>query len=111
MSSGDRRHPEAVVVLWYAMRAMENYRRQHGHYAAQWHLLDIELAMPYWYKGDTGLRPEPASGASWRPKGCKSVYIIRHATETAVLIQSVNANGVVEYEIEQGMTDPREVTR
>jgi hypothetical protein len=93
------------------MKAMENYRRQHGRYAEQWHLLDIEFAMPSWHKGDTGLRPEPASGASWRPKGCESIYIIRSATETTVLIQSVNPDGVVEYEIEQGMTDPRKITR
>jgi len=109
MSYDDRGRPEAELVLWAAMLRMEAYRAQHGRYADQWPLLDIEFALPNWHKGDTGLRPPADAGAVWRPKGCESTYVIRSATVNTVLIQSVNAQGEVDYEIEQGMEDPRKV--
>lgn len=101
--------PEQNVVLWVAITAQEAYRARHGKYADQWHLLDIKCAMPNFHPDDPNVRPKTADGARWRPRGCKSTYVIATATASSVLIQAVNDSGEVEYIIEQAMTEARKL--
>jgi len=106
----DRQTPEPILFLRTANRAMADHHRQHQRYPAAWHDLDFTFSLPGFYReDDPEARAKPSDGARWRPRGCKLTYVIKEATATTVLIQGVNDSGEVEYEIEQGMEDPRRV--
>jgi hypothetical protein len=105
----DRGLPYQVRILEDAIGKMGAYHRMHGFYAGAWHFLDIEAACGGYMVGDPGTRPKPGDGARWRPKNCKSTYVIQRADATHVLIQAINDRGEVEYEIEQGMKEARPV--
>jgi hypothetical protein len=106
-SYADRGRPEPELFLRKAMRTMKAHRAQHGRYADRWDQLDITFALPSYHRDDLDIRPVPGTGTAWRPRGCRWTYMIRHATATTVSIQGVNARGDVDYEIEQGMDNPR----
>ena len=106
----DRGLPDQVNILEDAIERMEKYRREHLVYANVWYLLDILAGCGGMYRiSDPDLRPKPSDGARWRPKNCKSTYVIQRADATHVLIQAINDRGEVEYEIEQGMKQARPV--
>lgn len=109
MVTGDIRIPEQELFLWFAIRAEEEFRARHGHYASQWYLLDMKFALPYHHPNDPDVLPTQAMGSRWKPRGCLSTYVIKEATASTVLIQAVSDQGIVEYDIIQGMTDPRKL--
>jgi hypothetical protein len=102
--------PEPVLFLWDAMRAM---KIRHGDdddcYADRWDGLDIRFAWPSFFPLDHDSWPPRGTKAVWRPRGCAWTYVIKHGSATTFLIQAVNAHGGVDYEIEQGMEDPRKL--
>lgn len=105
----DRGRPEQILFLTSAMEEMEKYRRDHQRYAEQWHELDLPFVCGPYHLDEPDIRAKPTDGARWRPRNCKSTYVIKSSTPTTVLIQSVDEQGKVEYEIEQGMKSPRKV--
>ncbi len=106
----DRVRPEGELFLRKASREMDAYHGQHRRYSTTWHDLDFTFSNTGSYRrDDPEARPKSSDGASWRPRGCKLTYVIKEATATTVLIQGINDSGEVEYEIEQGMEDPRRV--
>lgn len=104
-----RRPPEQELFLKTALSALEDHHKKFGTYPSSWFDLHgfIYSCGGYYQSIDPALRP-PVS-ARWRLKGCTLTYVIEGATNDRVLVQAVDDDGVVKYEIEPGMKKPREV--
>jgi hypothetical protein len=88
---------------------MAAFHEKHGHYSGAWQELDIMFVMPRIAGADPGVRPRPDQDAYWRPAGCHYTYVIQFATKTTFLLQAIAGDGSLEYELEPGMDQPRQV--
>ncbi len=104
-----RRLPEQELFLKAALSALEDHHRKFGSYPASW--FDLHDFIYSCGGHDQTVSPalHPPASARWRPKGCTLTYVIEGATNDRVLVQAVDDNGAVKYEIEPGMKRPREV--
>lgn len=100
--------PEAVVFLELAVREMERYRKIHGSYPAEWHLMDITFANGPYRMTDDGIRPTKEMKNIWKPKNSEYTYKLKSANKNEFSIGAINKkDGVEEYEIRQGMDTPQ----
>jgi hypothetical protein len=109
MPKNDEARPEPLLFLPAAAKAMKAYKATHGEYAEQWYLLDITFANGPYRVSDPDVRPAREDHNRWKPRGCENEYIIRSADRNGFLIQAVDPNGRVLYEIREGMQEPRKV--
>jgi hypothetical protein len=109
MRKTDVGRPEPVLFLELAASSMENYRSKHAEYADKWYLLDFDFVNGPYYKTDPGIRATREDGNRWQPKLCQYTYEIVSADKDKFLIQAKNTNNLVEYEMTQGMEEPKKV--
>ncbi len=102
---------EPILLLRLAARAMEQYRARTGACTREWQALDMTFANGPYRVSDPDVRPEPGTVDTWHPKNCEYSYRIAAADKDQFRLQAVNQAGVVVYEMERGMDDPRPVAR
>jgi hypothetical protein len=105
----DQGRPEPVLFLELASDAMEEYHKAHGEYARKWFDLGLSFANRPFRTGETGVRPRREDGGRWRPPDCRYTYRIQQADKSTYLIEALNDDGAVVYEMRPGMEAPRKV--
>jgi hypothetical protein len=109
MSKSDEARPEPVLFLLAAADALKAYRAKHGHYPREWHHLDLTFANGPYRDTDPGIRPTKEQGNRWRPKDSQYTYALQTPDPATYLIQAVNKDNKVEYEMRPGMDAPKKV--
>jgi hypothetical protein len=107
METVDRGEQEQPLFLSLAADAMKEYRAKRGEYPKEWHLLDFTFGYGPYLTTDPGVRPTKDDRNKWRPKDCDDTYVIRSADKDHFLIQAVSPDGVIEFEIDQSMEEPK----
>jgi hypothetical protein len=101
--------PEPILFLELAGEAMDEYHQNTREYPQEWYLLDFTFANGPYRIDDPNVKPTKMLGNRWRPRDCEYIYEISSASQDSFLIQAINQDGLIEYEIEQGMETPRKL--
>jgi hypothetical protein len=105
----DRGAPEAFTFLVFAKKAAQKYQKKYGHYPAHWHDMHFSYAHGPHHTTDQGLQATRADGAIWRPKQAHYRYQIVQASQHDFLMQAINDQGQVEYEVKPAWAAPAKV--
>lgn len=105
----DQGRPEPVLFLELASDAMEEYLKSHAEYAREWIDLDLAFANRPFRSNEPGVRPRREDGGRWRPPDCRYTYRIQQADKKTYLMEALNDEGAVVYEMRPGMEVPKKV--
>jgi len=101
--------PEILLFMPEAADQMQEYFEKHESYATEWYMLGFTFANEPYRVEDPDVRPTKEDGNRWKPRACEYTYVIEKADATGFLIHAINADGKVEFQIDNKLEEPKKV--
>lgn len=94
--------PEPELFLAAAAASMSDYRKKQGTFSREWRQLEIVYSAVPYRPYSKNIRPNENDVDVWRPRGCDFYYRIAEAGKDNYLIQAINNDGQVRFELRDG---------